>query len=304
MEQTSNSLPLQSSNHAIAAHDPVSSLVSQLSHTLASSVPVCLAVEPTMEGILAATGVVYLAGAVNAPLRLARADHLQPRLGEAVLAMPPTTDNDVFALADRVHSAFARTCGKACAFRLALAAASDDSAMPQVLYDYLRLGFSVKDQLYGLIADERCIALSSLAHYSANECEHVRQFLRFSHLADGSWMAQFEPQADVIPLEAQHFVRRMRSERFFIVDPVHQVAAFHLPDEPKAQIVRLDDQMTELLLDKGKDLAKDEEGVRELWKHLYAALTLPGRDASQRGYDLRVSWMPKRFWKNLTELQS
>ena len=76
-----------------------------------------------MEGILAATGVVYLAGAVNAPLRLARADHLQPRLGEAVLAMPPTTDNDVFALADRVHSAFARTCGKACAFRLALAAA-------------------------------------------------------------------------------------------------------------------------------------------------------------------------------------
>ena len=31
-------------------------------------------------------------------------------------------------------------------------------------------------------------------------------------------------------------------------------------------------------------------------------MELPGRGASQRGYDLRASWMPKRLWKNLTEL--
>jgi hypothetical protein len=50
------------------------------------------------------------------------------------------------------------------------------------------------------------------------------------------------------------------------------------------------------------ELSDDEAYVRAMWKTFYDALALPGRDKSQRGYDLRMKWMPKRLWTYLPEL--
>ena len=50
------------------------------------------------------------------------------------------------------------------------------------------------------------------------------------------------------------------------------------------------------------DFAADEQYVRAMWKRLYDSLALDGRGKEERGYDLRASWMPKRFWGDLPEL--
>jgi probable DNA metabolism protein len=156
-----------------------------------------------------------------------------------------------------------------------------------------------------LIADELVVEVDELARYVLNECEHTKQFARFSLLAAGSLFAVFRPKADTIPLTAGYFAARMGGERFCIVDPVHRSAAFHdsgkLSGRKGHTVVRLDRESADQLL-ATKDLSPDELYVRALWKRFYDSVALPGRDASQRGYDLQAGWMPRRFWGGLTEL--
>ena len=276
--------------------------VRELSGLLGHDSPVAMAVDPSLEGILAATGLGYLAHADERHLRLVARGAAQPRIGEACLEAPSPSEEGMVELAARVFGSFRQRCGTTCARRLVLAAATDDAEAAEAIHRYVRLGFSRGMALFDLVADERCLELDRLARYTLSECEHTRQFVRFSHLSDGSWMARFEPRANTIPLTAQHFVRRMPAERFFIVDPVHHVVAFHQWGARRADLLTVTDALLEDLLRRGRQVAEGEELARTLWRGFYDAVALPGRDALQRGYDLRMGLMPKRFWKNLTEL--
>ena len=276
-----------------------------------------VACPPTLEGVLAAVGVGYLAHADPSRIRLARNNSLQPMLSEAVVKIDGTDDRCV-ALASRVYEGFearaARGCGRsrggacpgscvhACARRLVFACASDAPDMPEVVHRYLRLGFSLGSDVRHLLSHPTVVAFDALARRVSGECEHTRQFVRFSRMEDGSFFAAFCPAANTVPLTSGYFAARMRDERFCIADPTHAVAAFHEPGRRGCLISLLDGPLMELLLERGQDVADDERYVREMWKTFYREVALDGRDASQRGYDLRASWMPKRYWAGLTEL--
>ncbi|MDO4404486.1 MAG: TIGR03915 family putative DNA repair protein [Atopobiaceae bacterium] len=280
--------------------------------------PVVLACDPSLEGVLAAVGIGYLAHAHAGQMRLASKHALQPQLGETALYAPSAQEDDTVAFARRVLVGFAAKvargckrqksgscsagCDAACVSRLVLACASDDTSMPQTVAEYLRLGFSVGPRVRTMIANPQVAAFNELARSVLAECEHTRQFVRFSHMADGSFAASFSAKADTVPLTAAHFAARMSTERFCLVDPRHQVAAFHDPSQKGCQIVRLDAALANNLANR-QDFADDEHYVRAMWQRFYHRTTTPGRDKSQRGYDLRTSWMPQRFWDKLTELE-
>lgn len=279
--------------------------------------PVAIACDSSFEGVLAGVGVTYLAHARPGQVRLARAASLQPQLGEEVIRLPHDTDDDTVAFSERVLTGFMahvrregapmRTGhGKpshwdGCMRRLVYATASDEERMPEVVHQYLRLGFSVGPRVCEMITDERVAALDDLARYVLNECEHTRQFVRFSHMADGSYLASFSPAANTIPLVAPYFSARMGPERFCLVDPRHRVAAFHEAGARGCTLVRLDAQLASALANQ-HDLADDEAYVRVMWQRFYRDTTTPGRDRAQRGYDLRMHWMPRRLWDGLLEL--
>lgn len=276
-----------------------------------------LACDATMEGVLAATGIAYLAHAQEGQLRLASAQGAQPRLGELVVQAPSAREDAMVDFARRVlqgfankvvsrckrrrHGVCAANCSQACVQRLVYATSSDDPAMPDAVYQYLRLGFTVGGRVRELIAEPRVVAFNDLSRQVLCECERTRQFVRFSHLSDGSFVASFSPTANTVPLVAQHFADRMGTERFCLVDPRHNMAAFHEAGERRCRVVSLDGPLAQQIASRN-DLASDEAYVRAMWQRFYRGTSLPGRDRSQRGYDLRVSWMPLRLWDGLTEL--
>ncbi len=280
--------------------------------------PVALACDPSAEGVLAAIGITYLAHAREGQLRLASAEGLQPRIGEQVVIAPNPADQETIAFARRVLSGFARAttkdcrrqregscppaCNHSCVHRIALACASDAPDMSEVVHRYVRLGFAEGPRVRTLIADKRVAAFDDLARHVLGECEHTRQFVRFSHMADGSYAASFSPAANTIPLMAQHFAARMRQERFVLADPRHRIAAFHTEGAKRCELARLDGRLLEALVQMD-DLADDEPYVRAMWQRFYRGTSLPGRDRSQRGYDLRTKWMPQRLWEGLPELE-
>lgn len=278
-----------------------------------------LACDATPEGVLAGVGITYLAHARDGEVRLASVEALQPQLGEAVVRVPDSRNDDVASFARRVLVGFSNKLGSpriddigdewsqipgwgnACTRRLAYATASDDPDMPEIVHRYLRLGFAEGSRAWRMIADARVVAYDGLARFVVNECEHTRQFVRFAHMADGSYAASFVPKANTIPLTATHFACRMGSERFFIVDPRHRVAAFHEAGQRTCQITRIDARIARDLATR-TDFADDERYVRAMWQRFYRGTATPGRDRGQRGYDLRTSWMPQRLWSGLSEL--
>lgn len=279
--------------------------VDSLREALEDGGKVLLACDPSLEGVLCAVGMAYLAHAKPDAVHLCRRDTCQPALGERVVEAPPCTQEASVALARRVWAGYLSSIGarpnEEFASRLTYAAASDSPQMPEVVHRYLRLCFGVGQRVRHMPSDPVVVAHDDLARHVHVECEHTRQFVRFSHLADGSFAAAFRPNANTVPLTCQHFCRRMGTERFYLVDPRHRVVALHEAGARKCQVVGLDSALAAELADVG-ELADDERYVRAMWKRLYDALTLEGRGPAERGYDLRTSWMPQRFWDGLTEL--
>ena len=264
---------------------------------------VLLACVPVAEGVVASVGVGYLAHVGEGSLELCRADAVQPRLGQVALGPLDAADGGVVGLSERVLKGFRRKTGRECARRALLACSSDDPSAPEAVHRYLRLGFSRPHELHARATDKRVLAVDDLARHVLSEVEHARQFARFSRRADGSWVAAIEPAADVVPLAAPHFARRMGTERFCLVDPAHRVAAFHEARAARCTVVRLDEGLSQRLAALGEDdLADDERYVRALWKRFYDHASLPGREAEERGYDLRTKFVPVRLRGRMTEL--
>ena len=277
------------------------SLVERLTR-LSKPQKVVISCNPSLEGVVGAVGLTYLSHANPAHVRLVRENFCQPSLGEHILCGPDPSDDSVVALARRVLTGLEKKVGsKEITRRIVLACASDAYSMPEVVHRYIRLAF-----LYGVgaledIADPTVAEFNALARQVESEREHTRQFVRFSRMSDGSFMSVFQPNANVVPLTCNYFVKRMSTERFFIVDPAHHIVSFYAPEMKTFGTIQLDDASLEELLSR-TDLATDEKYVQAMWRRFYEGVGLEGRGPSERGYDLRGHWMPKRVWQGLPEL--
>jgi probable DNA metabolism protein len=277
------------------------SILDQLKRLLATG-PVVIGCDPTLEGVLAAVGLSYLAHAKTDSLRLAPKKSLQPQLNEGCLVL--STDDEMIGLARRVWKGFKNRFedNKSFAYRILLACSSDDPLMPETVFCYMHLGFSVGKDLETMMSDPSVSRLNDMARFVSNECEHTRQFVRFSHMSDGSWWASFCPKADTLPLVCSHFAARMGNERFCLLDPIHlRAVLFDKKRSTKCSLIRLDSDMADQML-KHDDVSDEELQIRAMWRKFYQSMELEDRGIAGRGYDLRAHWMPKRFWANLTEL--
>lgn len=131
----------------------------------------------------------------------------------------------------------------------------------------------------------------------SQECEHMRQFIRFEHLCDEStdiWYARCNPKSSVVPLIMDHFVERFSVQPFVIYDEVHRLAGVY--EGRTWYLVRTDEGVPELDL---PDRASDETPMQQAWKRFYRTVAVESR----YNPELRQHFMPKRFWRNLTEMQ-
>lgn len=265
----------------------------------------CLGCVSSAEGILTAVGALYLAHIPEEHARLIIPATGQARLDEIYLPTPCDTTLAMYVVEGFVRATFGakgmpqyvRDPKTMVSY---IAAQVQDPSMPDILHHYVRCGFAFGKKIGTHGSDPAIAEAETLATSTASEAEHLRQFVRFSRLADGSFFALFRPKADVVPLSAGYFKRRMGEERFCLLDPVHGSAALY--GDHHLGIMKLDPHEAEHLASQITLLAQDELYVRALWKGFYDAVTLPNRTETYRGYDLRQQFMPQRLWTYLPEL--
>lgn len=123
-----------------------------------------------------------------------------------------------------------------------------------------------------------------------SEAHLYKEFIRFSELENGVYYSKIEPKNDVLPLIAPHFTHRYSSMPFIIHDIVHWQCLVY---NGRSCVIREAENMPVLRL------SGAETEYRRLWKQFYDTIAIRER----RNEKCRMTQMPKRFWRCMTEFQ-
>lgn len=116
-------------------------------------------------------------------------------------------------------------------------------------------------------------------------------FVRFKEIGPLTFYAAIEPDHNILPLMMGHFKRRFSDQNFIIHDQTRKCAMIYNQKE-----IYLSYLSTEESLQLAEAEIKDD--FEELFKTYYKATTIAARTNPR----LQNSWMPKRYYKHLIEL--
>lgn len=155
-----------------------------------------------------------------------------------------------------------------------------------------------KRRPFSNIAHEKVAPLHAICRSVDQESEHMRQFIRFEHLRGGDadfWFAKYNPRDSVVPLVMPHFVERFNVQPFVIYDEAHGISGVY--DGNGWRLVDLSGAGFDALRLPGK--AAEEATMQDAWRRFYRSVAVDAR----YNPELRRNFMPKRLWRNLTEMQ-
>jgi len=149
-----------------------------------------------------------------------------------------------------------------------------------------RVGPAITRDLTDPIVDHLCKAVRHLEQ----EAHLYTGFVRFSEL-EGVLVGEIEPKNRVLPLLRPHFCGRYPQEQFVLYDRTNKEALLHRP----GQWVILPAENVQMGQPDERELA-----YRRMWRSFYDIIAIEGRYNPK----CRMTHMPKRYWKDMTEFQS
>jgi len=166
---------------------------------------------------------------------------------------------------------------------------SQRPGIEQLVWRYLKLGCEAGRRLEGKLAEEPVYSVNRIGRQVCHEAHKFKGFVRFQELREGFLYACVEPQADVVPLIAPHFVERVADRRWMIHDPARRQAALY--DLSSWRLIQ------DLELTATPDLTVDEREVAALWQRYFQHHAI----AERHNPRLQQKHIPLRYRKQLTE---
>lgn len=165
-----------------------------------------------------------------------------------------------------------------------------DPARYNIIYRYIRLGMRLGPKLYLRLTDPTVMAMEKLCSLTGREAGLLLEFIRFSKLEGGVYYAEIDPEHAILPLLMPHFADRFNTQPFLIHDKTHALAGVY--DRREWYITSTEGLQLPAY-------SADEQAYRRMWKAFYDTIAIKER----ANYALRRQHMPKKYWKNITELQ-
>ncbi len=237
----------------------------------------------SFEGLLAAVFDSYSYS--PPPQNLDTADIYQPRLGcryQEASADPQKTA--------RVVAGVRRRMGNLGYRKIWQAFLHDGGDKATVIYRYIRLGMREGERVHHMLTHPVVMALDKLVALTGREANFLTEFIRFSELEGHVYYAEITPEHYVLPLVMPHFAARMNTQPFLIHDKTHGVAGVY--DRSGWYLISTEGMTVPAL-------SADEVAYRRLWKTFYDTIAVKERINP----NLRRQLMPKKYWKNMTEMQ-
>lgn len=192
--------------------------------------------------------------------------------------------------ARRLERGILRSIGQDAASYVYAAAHSANKHAGRYMLEFLRLGFRVGESIYERLSDDTVIRVMRVSKHVWHEVERWNQFLRFRELDGGVYIAQYEPEHDVTELIMPHFATRFCVQPFILHDKKRQIAGVY--DLHGWVMASSQDMILP------KQTASEME-YQQMWKLFYHTIAIKERT----NYKCRQNMMPKKYWKDMIEMQ-
>jgi len=215
-----------------------------------------------------------------------------PGLFEETLEVKTADDH-----ADRVWKGIAKAGGKQLCQRFMHVFLSRAPEAEDLMLFILNQLFDSKKNIAGDLSVEEVLKFTQLERKVLREVHRLYMFLRFEQTADGIWFAPISPKYDVLPMTLNHFKSRFSDQAWLIYDTVRKYGYYY--DTKVVEEITIDNPVFEKETGSlpPEAQSKDEQHWQEMWRSYFKHIAIRER-ANPR---LQRQFMPKRFWKHLTE---
>lgn len=155
---------------------------------------------------------------------------------------------------------------------------------------YLKLGFKIGSKIDYMLGDQTVLNVLTPARKVGSECHRLLGLLRFELLENNIYYAKIQPDHNIITYISPHFKERFADQNWIIHDTKRNLASLY--NTERMVISYMD-------LSNIPELHSDEIRFQDLWKNYYKHIAIKERYNPK----LQKNFMPKRYWKNLTEKQ-
>ncbi len=158
-----------------------------------------------------------------------------------------------------------------------------------LVWRYLTLGLQVGRRLCGMLAEEPVHSVNRIARHVSHEAHKYKGFVRFREVDAGFLYARIEPEADILPFIATHFVGRVGDRPWMIHDLRRsQAAIFDLKSWRLIRDIKLTAEPT---------LTATEKDYAALWQRYFQRHAI----AERHNPTLQQKHVPLRYRKHLVE---
>ncbi|MDO4787085.1 MAG: TIGR03915 family putative DNA repair protein [Fretibacterium sp.] len=168
-----------------------------------------------------------------------------------------------------------------------LALMSEEEGIDLAVWCYLHRLWREGDAASCDLASPCVGAVHRSARRTSREWHRWMGLVRFRDVGK-AYYAAFAPDCDILPLLAEHFLRRL-PDRWVL----HDVRRGRAAVQERGRWVLTDMELPEGML----RFAPEEEGCRELWREFFRSAAVKERRSLKR----QMRFLPKRTWKYLIE---
>ncbi len=161
-----------------------------------------------------------------------------------------------------------------------------------IIYYYLLNYFKYKDKL-GMMRNLKCVSETlRISEKIGRECHKFKGFTRFKELKNKVLYAEINPDNNILYLLSIHFKKRLSNEYWCIKDINRNIISIY----NKEDFEIISGNNIEIFKN---NLSSDEQNISDMWKDFYKIVGIKERKNER----CRMNFMPKKYWKVLTEME-
>lgn len=197
---------------------------------------------------------------------------------------------------ERVLNKLEKSIGKSGINDLLRVYLSEDLELEQLIFSAVKQSIKhPNENILQNFANDDILKIAKICKSVSRERHRMTAFIRFEKMQDDIYFAKIDPDFNVLPLIRKHFKDRYADQKWMIFDLKRHYGIFYdlknveffFPDESQLQNFRNSEQFHH----------EEEKKYQTLWQRYFVKTGIPER----KNMKLHIQWMPKRYWKYLTE---
>jgi len=237
----------------------------------------------TFEGLLT---IVFLVFETKVkPVKIISKENFTPTLIDNVEEI--TTDLNK---SERVFNGILKTMSEKTLYYIFTAFLSFNPEKEINILEYIILGFKHGPNIDNMLTFDSVLFIQKLAKQVGYEVQRFRGFVRFTKISNDLFYSKICPDNNVLELVGKFFTNRLSNENFIIHDEKRNIAFLY----SKSNYTIVDASNLQI-----PECSHEEILYKQLWKTFFKSIAINERRNSR----LQLSFMPKRYWKNIFETE-